>query len=178
MTSSFILAFDRRRSCELKPCKTLVGATKIKVWRQSGFWRATTTPSENTIAALSENYRKNHRKSMHERSKKMLEFRRENLQKSIRERLGQRSPRQMGSKCCSGALQACSWPPLAWYEVWSIHYRLNFFIQEWFFSEIGNPWNSTLHFATIKRSTPESNCKHDASRRTFNELRGRERNGR
>ena len=35
--------------------------------------------------------------------KKTLKFRRKNLRKSIYKRLGRRSPRQMGSKCVSGA---------------------------------------------------------------------------
>ena len=33
ITSSIVFAFDRRRSCWLKPRKTLAGATKIKVRR-------------------------------------------------------------------------------------------------------------------------------------------------
>ena len=33
ITSSIVFAFDGRRSCWLKPCKTLAGATKIKVRR-------------------------------------------------------------------------------------------------------------------------------------------------
>ena len=105
ITSSIAFALDRRRSGWLKPRKTQAGAIKIKVLRQLGFWRASTTPSEKAIETLSENDRQNDQKSTRERSKTTLEFRHGNLQKLIRERLGRRSPRQMGSKCCPGALQ-------------------------------------------------------------------------
>ena len=103
----YFFAFDHRRSCWIKPCKTLVGATKIEVRRYSSLRRTTTTQSEKNIEKLSENDRKNDRKSTREGSEDTLDFRRENLRKSMQERLGRRMSRQMRSKTVSGALQGC-----------------------------------------------------------------------
>ena len=46
ITSSIVFALDRRQSGWLKPRKTLAGAIKIKDRCQSGFGRATTSPSK------------------------------------------------------------------------------------------------------------------------------------